>query len=1308
MHLALRLYLFYRALISNVGQRVAKHVDCLGEGNGFGDYLAGRGACAALAFGSVGVTRELRFAILLQRFVSMSRSGNDGYPVTGLASVAHGATARRSGAAMERVRCLAALPGFLAESNIGDGAFSAKDRLRDTPKREFQRRHLACHRFDIEPGRASFEPPAPTLRMVLDIALALMERGPWTLPSWRVEQALAARASDVLDWKVVPVRPPDSGDLGLRLQSRVTDEQRKNLLVPAPLMDEVDKGQLLRRLCDLADENSPGEQTFVEKVAAALPTPLLSMLQPQREAWTLGLDPKVFFDQRVDFALETPQGLRLVIEIDGSQHISDGGQAHLDNSRDAALQTLGWTVWRVTTPELTNPEKLRQHLIGLIQSLGYIEPKGGRHRDVASLFWASTALVRAQALILEAALEGAIKCQGLVMVSIIDHGLDIGSLAVDDLNELLRRLGELYKTPVPYFQLSGSDACELLVDVDVLHPLRLPPRTDTAVAWSRPAAMAVASSARRIEVRSGSPRFLPAPADQGVLDEFVRDLFRKNGFRRNADGSSDQALITGRILLGLDVVGLLPTGAGKSLPYMLAGLLLPGMTLYVGPLISLLQDQAERLIECGISHVEYISSAQDQQAKTDALNRVSGQGTRFLLVSPERFLTEAFLLALSNRQLWGGDISQVVIDECHCVSEWGHEFRPAYLSLGRIARDRSTRLGMQAPLVALTGTASTVVLSDVLRELGISGTDACIRSSSMDRPELSMRCTHVVNPGRREAMVESSVREFIEAHPAETDGVLIFCPFRGGRSIGVYSVAAHLLRAVSGLDVRFYCGGQEPWEQFAVFQRRKSASQLTVSEIRSSVPRWGLSANGVRPWSDVKAEVQREFLSGTKNNFRVLVATKAFGMGIDKPSIRKIIHVVAPTSPEAFYQEIGRAGRDRQPSEAELLFCDIEPEVTNHILDPGLGHEEVMRAYQDAVANDPYGGGDFLRTFYFHGEAFKGTQESVRATLEVASLLHRAVKQQKNPVVPFKLGGQFPLDEVHLEYGIVRLIHLGVVSGYLKDYNKSIFRVDVTDGWLKVWDTPVMLADLLAGKFMEFVRRYNLVGGAEQVEVIRAATGSLSDLYQAACAQMMSFLYQQVERQRRIATRAMLEIARLGAKEPTQMRSRLMNYLQASVRFTEALERLEIAADPEDWIAILNDDAHPLSPQDLAELHGAAQRVLGSFPTHPGLLFLSAVSRPLQSEADPLRSIEELDACVLHAPAHGLELDRVICAFSWFREMHLLQKSALAPGVDRIMGRIHIELASDVSELAPFLHVAEVRDRYYAGLLRKATNAALL
>lgn len=1210
---------------------------------------------------------------------------------------------------MERIGCLAALPSFLADSNLADGAFAPKSYVVETSNRERWRRYLASHRYDVEPGRRVHNVPGAALRVVLDVALALVGRGIWTLPSWRVEQLLAQRAREDLGWQVLAAPHPESGDLRLRLGNQIDPQERRHVFLPAPLDSEVDRTAVLARLCELADEASPGERVFIMEVASTLPAPLLCMLCPQREVSSMGLDPQVFADQRVDFALETPQGLRLVIEIDGGQHQQVAAQAHLDRTRDAALLEFGWKTWRIPTRGLQDIGRVRREFNRLLEENEYRAPEGGRNSATTSLFWSATAIARIQAMTLEATLSGFVPLDRPIKVAVIEHGTETADLAIEDLNDVLGRLGRLYGVQTPTLQLHNADGFDLLVDIDTLNPLSPPPRSDAAVAWSRPAAMAAEPMARRIELRSGAPRFLPAPPEEEILDAFIQDLFRKDGFRRTQDGHSDQAAITARILQGQDVVGLLPTGAGKSLPYMLAGLLLPGMTLYVGPLISLLQDQAERLREAGIGYVEYISSAQLQEVRIEALRRVQSEGTRFLLVSPERFLTASFLDALSNRALWRGDISQVVVDECHCVSEWGHEFRPAYLSLSRVARERSQRFGMQAPLVALTGTASTVVLADVLRELDIRDSSACIRAENLDRPELAMRCTVVNVPAKREEQIENSVRAFLRDYEDSNDGLLVFCPMRAQRSIGVFSIAAYLSRKIPGLDVRFFCGGDAPWEEYAVYHQRRRAAALTSKEVEQATPSWARSESGLRPWADVKAAVQRDFISGTKSSFRVLVATKAFGMGIDKPSVRKIVHAVSPTSPEAFYQEIGRAGRDRQSSEAELLFCDIQPHVTNRILDPGLTHDEVMTSYQEAVAEDRYGGGDFLRTFYFHQNAFQGMEPAVAVTFKVVQLIHNAIAKAGAPIVPFMLqDGPKRFEEKDVEYGIVRLIHLGVIDGYLKDYGRRVFNVEPNSKWLQIRTARAKLSAYIADHFASFMRRYHLVGGATQVEAIRSTTDSLSALYETAARQMMAFVYRQIERQRRAATRAMLEIARIGLVSGVQMRARLLHYLQASARFTTLLELLDPGADPSEWIEILVNEDHALSPQDLAELHGAAQRVLASFPTHPGLLFLSAVSRPIQTFDDPARSAEEFGACVRRAPEHSLDLSRVLWAFQWFRDAALLQKHELEVPVARVMGLLHVKLGSSASELVPFLHIDDVREHFLASLVRKATEAGAL
>ncbi len=662
---------------------------------------------------------------------------------------------------MVQYSCISALPSFLADSDIWSGFFSPKAQLDGSSHQANARNYLACHRWHLEPSDRVFDEPSGSQRLVIELALSLLERGLWTLPSWSVEQALAQRAKVECGWNIEPL-PTGTGNLRLKLITRVPEHDLKT----------------------------------------------------------------------------------------------------------------------------------------------------------------------------------------------------VGELALSDLDSTLSRLSALYGVLQPVRILSsGSNQPDLVVDISIIDPSLPTAISKSAVAWSRPACRSMVWTARRIGVGSASPRFMPSVPDEAHLDSLVQDLFRKDGFRRDAVGHSDQADIAKRILVGKDVVGLLPTGAGKSLPYMLAGLLLPGMTLYVGPLKSLLQDQTERLLEAGIGHVQCISSALAFLQRNAALNAAATSGIRFLLVSPERFLTRAFIAALNNRALWQGDISQVVIDECHCVSEWGHEFRPAYLSLGRIARERTARFAANAPLVALTGTASTMVLSDVIRELGITDPAACIRAANLDRREISMKCTQVIFPGRREQDVANAVRSFLGANTTPTDGVLVFCPFKKGLSIGVFSVAADLMRALDWVDIRFFAGGDSPWKDFAVFLLRRRSDQLTATDVIKATPAWALdNGNATRNWNVVKAEVQRNFVSGAANNFRVLVATKAFGMGIDKPSIRKVVHVAPPTSPESYYQEIGRAGRDRIPSEAELFFCDIESDVTNRLLDPGLSQQEARQVYQDFIAKDKYGG----------------------------------------------------------------------------------------------------------------------------------------------------------------------------------------------------------------------------------------------------------------------------------------------------------------------------------------------------------------
>ena len=355
-------------------------------------------------------------------------------------------------------------------------------------------------------------------------------------------------------------------------------------------------------------------------------------------------------------------------------------------------------------------------------------------------------------------------------------------------------------------------------------------------------------------------------------------------------------------LEGRDVLAILPTGGGKSLCFQLPALMKEGTALVVTPLVALMKDQVRNLEDRGIRALA-IHAGMNRHELELALNNAAYGDFKFLYVSPERLGTELFRswLDLLN-------ISYLVVDEAHCISQWGYDFRPDYLQIGRL-RER-----VDAPVIALTATATPQVAEDIMERLDFR--EKLLLKSSFERPNLS----------------------YIVRHCEDKTGQLL-----------------DICRAVGGTGV-VYLRHRAGCEQ--------TAALLSANGVNASFYHAGLSP-------ELRSSRQDAWISG---EIRVMVCTNAFGMGIDKPDVRFVVHLEPPDSPEAYFQEAGRAGRDGLRSYAVLLWNASDVRKLRQLLDvsfPSL--EYIADIYQKIhIANSiPYENGEGYRLKFDIGEFCK-------------------------------------------------------------------------------------------------------------------------------------------------------------------------------------------------------------------------------------------------------------------------------------------------------------------------------------------------
>src|SRR5829696_9138374 len=364
------------------------------------------------------------------------------------------------------------------------------------------------------------------------------------------------------------------------------------------------------------------------------------------------------------------------------------------------------------------------------------------------------------------------------------------------------------------------------------------------------------------------------------LTDAVASLRQHFGFEDFREGQRE---VIGSILEGKDAVVVMPTGSGKSLCYQLPAMILDGVTLVVSPLIALMKDQVDALHARGLpaTFINSSISETEQHARIESLRR--GEH-KLVYIAPERFRSSRFNAALQQIP-----ISLFAVDEAHCISTWGHDFRPDYLRLRNVIKSLN-----KVQTLALTATATPYVRSDIIQQLGLDRPQTFV--SGFDRPNLSIELAHTVREREKMARIRS------------------------------------LAQQINGSGI-IYASTRKAVEQVGAKLR---AVDLKVSEYHAGM------SDGLR------VRAQDDFMNGRT---QLIVATNAFGMGIDKPDIRFVVHYQMPGSIEAYYQEIGRAGRDGLPSTCVLLFNYADKNTHDFFIEGSYPTITVVKQVYDSLAS---------------------------------------------------------------------------------------------------------------------------------------------------------------------------------------------------------------------------------------------------------------------------------------------------------------------------------------------------------------------
>ena len=815
-------------------------------------------------------------------------------------------------------------------------------------------------------------------------------------------------------------------------------------------------------------------------------------------------------ERRIDFVLDGEK--RYALEIEGKTYHAGAERFDNETARRRELTTAGFHYFPISWGDVESGTAgpALQRLIEqdpLLRPL--LEPTAAG--DLLALAWLLSALPQRYPIAQRAALALLARAvdRGLphLTVAEVDGSLPILTLALIDTLGLVERVADFYgiavKLPelvayrvaprnpdlqerllqavlqtdqVPDTRLDAPRTAIRLVVVDTV-PDDLPENA-VIVADDRSAIPNARSFAdldgwgRRFTVRwPQSPDRLPAPAglNRPTLDYFTRRYFQVPELK------DEQIDLLQRTLHGHDAIGILPTGFGKSLVFQLYAILSPRVTLVISPLKALIQDQVGALRRLGWTCVDFILSTDGAAKKKKLADLFHSQRYRLFYIAPERLQIKTFYEEL-RASLSDTPLGALVIDEAHCVSEWGHDFRPAYLQIPRLRRLLEESAQRRIPLLALTATASPLVREDMLATLQLAPDDLC-QTASSDRRNISLSVHPVpAQAGAKSQVLAHLLTEYLPRALGQPLGFDVFLESRDGRYLdagivfamyadphgkttfaeGTPQIAAQLRQTLGLTDAKVQthasrvpkvcphpqCGSHDYWPA--------SEQELMVAQVRGPAlicRNCRQVFSQPRKVADWDRTLQQRHQAFQQDRFPLLVATKGFGMGIDKRNVSFVVHHAFASGLEGYYQEAGRAGRANQRAHVALLYIPPHEACLRDTIDKG----EMPRCMTDPNAfryrqcPHPYELPvlcDFSHQARFIQDSYPGVHADCETTYAVYKRLKagQPLASQDDFVPPASDDSLTDAPDTDrkktvYELALYRLQQLGIVQGYTLAYS---------------------------------------------------------------------------------------------------------------------------------------------------------------------------------------------------------------------------------------------------------------------------------